>query len=103
LEWGGLGSPPVIMIHGLTGNAHNFDRLAPHFLPKYRVLSIEVRGRGDSDWAKDGGYTTEAYVSDLEGLRDALGEEHLSLIGTSFAVAKATPCRRRWRGAWRGR
>lgn len=42
LEWGLPSKPPVIMIHGLTGNAHNFDRLAPYFLPQYHVLSIDV-------------------------------------------------------------
>lgn len=84
LEWGLSNRPTVIMIHGLTGNAHNFDRLAPYFLPQYHVLSIDVRGRGDSDWAQDGAYTTEAYVRDLEGLRAALGLQRLSLIGTSM-------------------
>ena len=29
LEWGDAGTPPVVMIHGLTGNAHAFDNLAP--------------------------------------------------------------------------
>ncbi len=84
LEWGVPKNPPVIMVHGLSGNAHNFDRLAPHFVPKYHVISVDVRGRGDSEWAKDGDYSTQAYVSDLEGLRAALGLRRISLIGTSM-------------------
>ncbi|MBI3953912.1 MAG: alpha/beta hydrolase [Chloroflexi bacterium] len=84
LEWGAPGVPAVVMVHGLTGNAHNFDLLAPAFLPAYRVLSLDVRGRGDSDWAQDADYTTRAYVGDLEGLRVALALERLSLIGTSM-------------------
>ena len=84
LEWGEPGQPPVIMVHGLSGNAHAFDNLAPHFLPKYHVVSMDVRGRGDSDWAKDGGYSNEDYVADLEGLREALGLERISLVGTSM-------------------
>ena len=51
LEWGEAGAPPVIMVHGLSGNAHAFDNLAPHFVPRYHVISVDVRGRGDSDWA----------------------------------------------------
>ena len=84
LEWGNAGAPPVVMIHGLTGNAHAFDNLAPHFVPRYHVISVDVRGRGDSDWAADGDYSNDAYVSDLEGLRQALGFERFSLVGTSM-------------------
>ena len=84
LEWGDAGAPPVVMIHGLTGNAHAFDNLAPHFAPRYHVISVDVRGRGDSDWAADGDYSNDNYVADLEGLRQALGFERFSLVGTSM-------------------
>ena len=83
-EWGEAGAPPVVMVHGLTGNAHAFDNLAPHFLPRYHVISIDVRGRGDSDWAADRDYSNDAYVADLEGLRQDLGFERFSLVGTSM-------------------
>lgn len=84
LDWGDVEAPPVIMIHGLTGNAHAFDNLAPHFVSRYRVISVDVRGRGDSDWATDGDYSNDAYVADLEGLRQSLDFESFSLIGTSM-------------------
>ena len=84
LEWGDPGAPPVVMVHGLTGNAHAFDLLASHFATRYHVISVDVRGRGDSDWASDGDYSNDAYVSDLEGLRQALGFERFSLVGTSM-------------------
>ena len=45
LEWGDAGAPPVVMIHGLSGNAHAFDNLAPHFVPRYHVISVDIRGR----------------------------------------------------------
>ena len=84
LEWGTPANPPVIMVHGLSGNAPGFDALAPHFVAKYHVMSVDVRGRGDSDWAKDSDYSNDAYVGDLEGLRAALGLERFSLVGTSM-------------------
>ena len=84
LEWGQAGAPPVIMIHGLSGNAHAFDNLAPHFVPRYHVISVDVRGRGDSDWAADANYSNDAYIGDLEALRQALGFERMSLVGTSM-------------------
>ena len=84
LEWGYVEAPAVVMIHGLTGNAHAFDNLIPNFVPKYRVISVDVRGRGDSDWAADADYSNEAYLADLEGLRQELGLERFSLVGTSM-------------------
>ena len=84
LEWGNAEAPGVVMIHGLTGNAHAFGLLAPHFAARYRVISVDVRGRGDSDWAADGDYSNDAYVADLEGLRQVLGLERFSLVGTSM-------------------
>ncbi len=84
LEWGESGAPPVIMVHGLSGHAHAFDGLVPHFLPQYHVISVDVRGRGDSDWAPDGDYSNDSYVADLEGLRQTLGFERMSLVGTSM-------------------
>ena len=84
LEWGQAGAPPVIMVHGLSGNAHAFDNLAPHFLPGYHVIAVDVRGRGDSDWDGDADYSNDAYVADLEGLRQALGFDRISLAGTSL-------------------
>ena len=84
LEWGDPGAPPVLMVHGLTGNAHAFDLLAPHFASRYHVISVDVRGRGDSDWAADRDYSNDVYVADLEGLRQALGFDRFSLVGTSM-------------------
>ena len=52
------------MIHGLSGNAHTFDNLAPHFVPRYHVISVDVRGRGDSDWAADGNYGSTPVATD---------------------------------------
>ena len=48
LDYGNDGAPWVVCVHGLTGNAHNFDALAPHLAAKYHVISVDVRGRGDS-------------------------------------------------------
>ena len=84
LESGEPGAPPVVMVHGLTGNAHAFDSLAAHFAVRYHVISVDVRGRGDSDWAANGDYSNDAYVADLEGLRQALGFVRFSLVGTSM-------------------
>jgi pimeloyl-ACP methyl ester carboxylesterase len=68
----------------LTGNAHNFDALAQHLASSYRVLAIDVRGRGDSEWGPPLDYNPQVYVNDLKTFLDALGISRATLIGTSM-------------------
>jgi pimeloyl-ACP methyl ester carboxylesterase len=84
LDFGGEGKPPLVCIHGLTGNAHNFDALVPHLKARYHVLALDVRGRGDSQWGPAADYNPQVYVSDLKEFLDALGIKRVSLIGTSM-------------------
>ncbi len=84
LDHGTEGKPPLLCIHGLTGNAHNFDALAPHLTGHYHVRALDVRGRGDSGWGPGIEYTPQTYVADLAGFLDALAIERVTLIGTSM-------------------
>ena len=84
LDHGNEGAPWILCVHGLTQNAHNFDALAPHLTAKYRVISIDVRGRGDSQWGPPTEYLPQNYVSDLAGMLEELGAARVSLIGTSM-------------------
>ena len=84
LDFGGDSKPAVVCVHGLTGNAHNFDSLAPHLASRYRVISLDVRGRGDSDWGPPLDYNPQVYVSDLKDFLDGIGIARATLVGTSM-------------------
>ncbi len=84
LDFGNSAKPPLVCIHGLSGNAHNFDGLAPHLINDYHVMSIDVRGRGDSAWGPSAEYAPPAYVNDLSVMLDTLGIDRVTLIGTSM-------------------
>jgi len=84
LDHGDRAKPPLICLHGLSGNAHSFDGLAPHLTAHRRVIAVDVRGRGDSEWGPPGDYNATVYTSDLAALIDALGLPRVSLIGTSM-------------------
>jgi pimeloyl-ACP methyl ester carboxylesterase len=84
LDFGGAGKPALVCIHGLTGNAHNFDLLASHLAPRYRVLALDVRGRGDSEWGPPLEYNPQTYVNDLREFLDGVGIARTTLIGTSM-------------------
>ena len=84
LDFGNSAKPPLICIHGLSGNAHNFDGLAAHLAPNHHVISIDVRGRGDSQWGPADDYNQTNYNSDLATLIDRLTFQRVTLIGTSM-------------------
>jgi pimeloyl-ACP methyl ester carboxylesterase len=84
LDYGGDRKPWLVCIHGLTGNAHSFDALAPELVGNYHALSLDVRGRGESDWGPPTDYLPQHYVKDLAGLLDALKIQRCTLVGTSM-------------------
>ncbi|MGH7948387.1 MAG: alpha/beta fold hydrolase [Candidatus Binataceae bacterium] len=90
LDYGGAGKQHLVCIHGLTGNAHNFDGLAPHLIEKYHAMSLDVRGRGDSQWGPQTEYIPQQYLSDLAALLDALDISRVTLVGTSMGGMIAT-------------
>jgi len=84
LEFGEPRNPAIVCIHGLTRSAHDFDALAPHLAARYRVIALDVRGRGDSAWGPPDRYNIATYAGDLAALLDELGLGRVSLIGTSM-------------------
>lgn len=84
LDWGAEGSPVMVLLHGLRGHAHSWDDVSASMCRDYHVLALDQRGRGDSDWAKDGDYSTSAYVSDLLGFCEALKLNRFTLVGHSM-------------------
>jgi pimeloyl-ACP methyl ester carboxylesterase len=84
LDFGSPDKPPLVCIHGLSGNAHDFDGLAPHLSQNYYVIALDVRGRGDSEWGPPGDYNPTVYVSDLAALLETLGIHRITLVGTSM-------------------
>jgi pimeloyl-ACP methyl ester carboxylesterase len=81
---GSPGTPVVMMIHGLAGQAHVFDVIASRLAANYHVYCLDVRGRGESDWGPPGEYGVDNYVADLEAVREALGLQRFTLVGTSM-------------------
>lgn len=81
---GSPGSPVVMMIHGLAGQAHTFDGIATKLASNYHVYCLDVRGRGESSWGPPNEYGFDTYVADLEAIRDGLGLHRLNLVGTSM-------------------
>jgi pimeloyl-ACP methyl ester carboxylesterase len=83
LQWGEPNRPPVVCLHGYTGNAHAWQPVAPELARHFRVIAPDLRGHGDSDQSPDG-YSIRKYVADLGRFVDRLGLDRFDLIGLSM-------------------
>ena len=97
-DTGGTG-PAILCLAGLTRNMRDFDHLETHLAPRYRVIRLDARGRGGSDWAEDpvAEYTVPVETNDALGLITHLDLERIAIIGSSrggilgMAIAAAVP------------
>lgn len=89
LDWGGEG-PTVLLLHGFLEHAHAWDLVAPRLVDAgLRVLALDWRGHGDSEWIGAGGYYHFAdYHADLAFLIRAL-ETDVVLVGHSMGAVAA--------------
>ena len=66
-EWGNAAAPAIVCVHGLTGNALDFKFAGDYFLKLgYRVLAIDMPGRGKSDFLSPADYNFDTYIQCLE-------------------------------------
>lgn len=77
--------PPILCIPGLTRNARDFEGVAERLAGEWRVICVELRGRGDSGHARDPmTYVPLVYLEDMEALIAELGLDRFVLFGTSL-------------------
>ena len=75
--------PVLLCLSGLTRNGTDFDYAIPA-LAGCRIVRLDYRGRGQSDWAKDHlTYTIPRETQDALELMDHLGLEKVAVLGTS--------------------
>ncbi len=72
---------PVLALAGLTRNGADFDHVAPHL--SCRLIRMDYRGRGRSDWADPATYTIAHEAQDALALMDHLELEKAAILGTS--------------------
>ncbi|MEM7177437.1 MAG: alpha/beta hydrolase [Pseudomonadota bacterium] len=83
-DTGGDG-PVVLCLAGLTRDQRDFIDLAAHLGAAYRVIAMDYRGRGQSEWAENplGEYTPPVEGRDAVELLAHLAIPDVTLLGTS--------------------
>ena len=79
----------LVLLHGYTGHARSWDSFAQSLSESYRVLALDQRGHGETEWAEPGDYGTARMVADIKAFVTALGLKHFSLLGLSMGGSVA--------------
>lgn len=81
---GPAAAPAVVLLHGGGQTRQAWSRAFTELVAAgYHVLSYDARGHGESDWADDGDYSSDASVADLLAVIATLTQPP-ALVGASM-------------------
>jgi lipase len=81
----GPANPPLLAVHGVTGHARRWERLATGAWPHRQVVAVDLRGHGFSTWEPP--WSLGQAVDDLLDTLDHLGLDVVDLVGHSYGGA----------------
>ena len=84
LDWGNGHLPHLVFLHGFAQQAHSWDFAALSVRDLFHVVSLDLRGHGDSDWSPDGEYRQVDYLTDLDAILEVIGLKQVVLSGLSL-------------------
>ncbi len=76
-------APPVVLFHGGGQTRHAWGTTVATLSAHWNVLSVDLRGHGDSPWAPDGDYTIEAFARDVHAVATSFAQPPV-LVGASL-------------------
>jgi pimeloyl-ACP methyl ester carboxylesterase len=86
-EWGDPKAPPIVLSHGMFDHGRGFDLLAPRLAEHFRIVAVDARGHGGSDWSDT--YLWPNDVHDIVRVIRDLGEP-AHLVGHSKGGGQVT-------------
>jgi len=81
-ESGDPAAPLAVVLHGLMGHAREWEPLSDALSKTFRVLAVDQRGHGESEWTND--YSLQAFADDALRLFEHMAAGPVSLIGHSM-------------------
>jgi len=83
-DWGNDAAAPLILIHGGRDHCRSWDAVARALQPHFHVMAPDLRGHGDSDWAKGSSYSLSDNVYDLTCLVRSASVHQTAIVGHSM-------------------
>jgi pimeloyl-ACP methyl ester carboxylesterase len=90
LEWGSDQTRIMVLLHGIGDNAHIWDHFSRAAADRWKIIALDQRGHGLSDWAVPPVYRCDDYVADLDRLIHDLQLTGIVLMGHSMGALHAT-------------
>ncbi len=85
---GPVDGPPVLLLHGGGQTRHSWGTAQRELIGEgYRVVALDARGHGESDWVDGGDYGLESQVADVARVARVLGKP--ALVGASMGGINA--------------
>lgn len=82
---GPANAPAVLLMHGGGQTRHSWSGAMYSLRDAgYRVINLDLRGHGESDWAPGNSYPLSDRAKDIRTLIDATGSERYALVGASL-------------------
>jgi pimeloyl-ACP methyl ester carboxylesterase len=82
--YGPTGAPPVLLVPGAGQTRHSWRRVATRIIALgAQAIALDLRGHGQSDWAKDRDYSIAAFTGDLEAVLASLNTPTV-VVGASL-------------------
>ncbi len=70
LEWNPEATKTIVLLHGNSANAWWWEPVARAISPQFRLLALDQRGHGDSEWVRPPAYTPADYGDDIARFLD---------------------------------
>ena len=83
LEWNPSGARTLVLLHGVTANAWWWEEFARCHPGGLRLLALDHRGHGDSQWVTPPAYSPADYADDIGRFIDFCGVKDAVIVGHS--------------------
>jgi len=84
LEWNPAGSITLVLLHGNSANAWWWAPMAEWMPPEFRLIAIDLRGHGDSEWVRPAVYGPADHAGDLARVISTISLEQPIVVGHSM-------------------
>ena len=81
-DFGGIGKPPLVIIHGLLGSSRNWRGAGADLSAHFHVLAVDLRNHGQSPHASEQSF--ELLAADVLEFLDDHGLERAHVLGHSL-------------------
>jgi len=85
-DWGTVGKPVLILVHGSRDHARSWDWVARALRDDYHVYAIDLRGHGKSAWAPGALDSVAEHILDLTVFADIINAYPVRIVSHSLGA-----------------